>query len=826
MFSGGSSRSAHDRRALVPQAKEADRAASGPFSNLFQIENLETRILLSELTSTFDPPLPKVVRPSDNPALLRDFDRFLPPGHIGRADTAAPDVAEWTKTGAPGEMLVITADQLSKFSGADEGTDTGFVVYGQKRLRQGILTDAVVKRIDGQFASIELDGTLPAHSMYFVWPKNGDGFGDPVAVNRTESWWVGPDRAAAGEKISLFGRNLSHDGGKVDSWIYLKPVGAAAGEWAQVTAVNPYRVDFVIPAGLAPGNYEAWAHNGHGGNYGWAAPVTFAVSGSGSAKWEGRPVYNVKDYGAKGDGVTDDFAAIEKVMALAAKTPRSTIEFPAGTYRLSDGFRDTPPDVRWLGAGKGLTVLKPVDNYGKWALFFDDIGAGTEIRGMTLDALDASPLEIRVLARTGDTHDVRFTDVAFYGPDAELNLKLTYSHRVFIENSDVLGRGIHVSNASQVFIDNVKFYGTGDAGQLIWADGGNHISITNSEARDFDNSNPDSGYGWAQGRFYVGQGIGQSQTNVYLAGNKTTNMGVRPGVPDQNSGEQYLWELNLTQLTTRPTSASARTVQFAGLTKLQGDRVTIVGGRGVGQYRKIVNFDRRTGTITLDRPWNVTPDTESMISVGYLSDHVVVYENVMDGKGEQVAPEAHTFSAGVVMFSANVDFVVDSNTMTDVRFGIYNWMIEHGTEHMSFYSNTFARNSISHTREAFSIHVAGIGQGATAYHGNVYRNNYAEHIVSYGIYLRTNGHGTDGNMNVFQGNSFRSTPVGLRIQRDRGEIDNTIFENNRFVRHAAAFLNSYGTILSAIREGHIRKRNAFEGFMEIEALWGDPSAID
>jgi hypothetical protein len=825
MFSGGS-RSAQDRQAPVAHAKNAGQSASIHFSTLFQIENLETRILLSEFLATFAPTLPKVVRPSDNPALPDAFDRFIPSGRTGRADPTAPNVAEWTKTGGPGEMLVITADQLSKFTGADEGTDTGFLTYGQTRLRRGVFTDAVVKRIDGQFASIELDESLPANSMYFVWPKNGDGYGNPVAVNRTESWWVGPDRAAPGAKISLFGRNLSHDGGKADAWIYLKAVGAAEGRWAEVTAVNPYKVEFVVPADLAPGSYEAWAHNGHGGNYGWAAPLTFTVNGSGSAKWQGRQVFNVQDYGAKGDGVTDDYLAIEKVMQLAAESPRSTIYFPAGTYRLSDGFRDTPADVRWLGAGKNQTVLKPVDDYGKWALFFDDIGAGTEIRGMTLDAMDAGPLEIRVLVRTGNTHDVRFAEMAFYGPNAELNLKLTYSDHVFIENSDVFGRGIHVSNASQVFIDQVQFYGAGDAGQLIWADGGNHISITNSVARDFDNSNPDSGYGWAQGRFYVGQGIGQSQTNVYLAGNRTINMGVRPGVPDQNSGEQYLWELNLTQFTTRPTSATARTVQFAGVEKLKGDRVTIVGGRGVGQYRKIVGFDPATGTITLDRPWNVTPDTKSMISVGYLSDHVVVYENVMDGKGEQVAPEAHTFSAGVVMFSANVDFVVDSNSMTDVRYGIYNWMIEHGTEHMSFYSNTFARNSISHTREAFSIHVAGIGQGATAYQGNVYRNNYAEHIIGYGIYLRTNGHGTDGNMNVFQGNSFLSTPIGLRIQRDRGEIDNTIFEKNRFVRHAAAFLNSYGTILSAIREGHIRKRNAFEGFMEIEALWGDPSAID
>lgn len=44
-------------------------------------------------------------------------------------------------------------------------------------------------------------------------------------------------------------------------------------------------------------------------------------------------VYNVKDYGAKGDGSTNDSAAIQAALDMASLTnPGSTVYFPAGTY--------------------------------------------------------------------------------------------------------------------------------------------------------------------------------------------------------------------------------------------------------------------------------------------------------------------------------------------------------------------------------------------------------------------------------------------------------------------------------------------------------------
>ena len=70
--------------------------------------------------------------------------------------------------------------------------------------------------------------------------------------------------------------------------------------------------------------------------------------------------FNVKNYGAKGDGVTDDRNAIQAAVTAMKANGGGTLSFPFGEYRLSRPISITNTS-RFIVNGNGAT-LKPLDN--------------------------------------------------------------------------------------------------------------------------------------------------------------------------------------------------------------------------------------------------------------------------------------------------------------------------------------------------------------------------------------------------------------------------------------------------------------------------------
>lgn len=299
-------------------------------------------------------------RPSSNPPLPEAIHPFTPPVSPITVRPDAPAIASSTHQANPNEAVIVGGHGFS--------AQTRFLIYGQSDVgHQG--SYARVEAVENHAATLRIEDRMPSNSMYMIWPQNGQQTGHPVKINATEVWWINPRKAAAGETVSVYGRNLTQnnaEGGP--AWVYVQtPDGA--GQWAKVTDTNPYKVDFIVPEKLAHGDYEIWAHNGRGGNLGWSA--LHVGAGSPTAPrfltveapwtWEG-PTLDVKKFGAVGDGKTDDTAAILKALEEANSQPRSTLYFPGGTYLISEPIAPVSgPDktgVRIKGDGMTKTFIK------------------------------------------------------------------------------------------------------------------------------------------------------------------------------------------------------------------------------------------------------------------------------------------------------------------------------------------------------------------------------------------------------------------------------------------------------------------------------------
>ena len=142
--------------------------------------------------------------------------------------------------------------------------------------------------------------------------------------------------------------------------------------------------------------------------------------------------FNVKNYGATGDGVTDDAAACQSAISAASAAGGGTVYFPAGTYMLSSSL-NMADLVYLLGEGMGATTLKKNTDFNLLQFYGAAAGADNHIlfsgaAGMTLhgndhtgtciDMVYASLLTFRDihcsnnLARTIDTVEVY--DSRFY----------------------------------------------------------------------------------------------------------------------------------------------------------------------------------------------------------------------------------------------------------------------------------------------------------------------------------------------------------------------------------------------------------------------------
>lgn len=149
---------------------------------------------------------------------------------------------------------------------------------------------------------------------------------------------------------------------------------------------------------------------------------------------------NIKDFGAVGDGVTDDTAAINRAISqihlssrlVTDPQVRRTIYFPAGVYVVSGDCILIPPYARLIGDGIESTYIRQTDLSQNCLLKFTDsfYQSGVDLGGSGATLPTAITIEHMTLETTVDkdivvvdsASHVTFDRVEFRGP---LNLPTT-----------------------------------------------------------------------------------------------------------------------------------------------------------------------------------------------------------------------------------------------------------------------------------------------------------------------------------------------------------------------------------------------------------------
>lgn len=224
---------------------------------------------------------------------------------------------------------------------------------------------------------------------------------------------------------------------------------AAASLAQPVTPINPYSFNFFTNANQLTAN-------------------TFLGT------WTNLNVFNVKVYGAKGNGVTDDAPAMRAAVAAAKAAGGGTVYIPPGAYVLSsvcgtkvffgsgDAAIELPSNVTLCGAGSGTIITMSPSQLNPVCAFISTAGAtNVEVCHFTLNqnkdnrGMATSPYvsEVGILFQSGYNcyaHDIYILNSPNEGIDLEYGTNMV-AERVCITNNS--GSGFSCAGFNQTVRD-------------------------------------------------------------------------------------------------------------------------------------------------------------------------------------------------------------------------------------------------------------------------------------------------------------------------------------------------------------------------------------
>jgi hypothetical protein len=578
--------------------------------------------------------LPALPLPADRPANTPAPGDVLSLTASGVPVAGSPEISEFGETVLAGQSIEVTGEQL---------TSTKAAIFAN-----GKLLPAAVAGNTSQVAAIQLPTNAGAFGASVLWLENGQGYGEPVLLNRTHATWMSTT-LAAGVTGHVLGLNLTH-GNVAGGASYLYLVHKVSGDVVAVPVLPdtiPERISFTTPA-VPLGEYWVYPHNGHGGEWGWSERLSCTIVGANdhvkTHEWQvGNAIVNTGGNMAP---------TINAALLSDSRSNKHTV-LAAGT---------------WL-AGEGIEIVSNCSLRGQ----VDGNGVPTTIITPDPARFDFSG-DRGLLGSPAPKEMVRLENLiidnskgAAMGPVNRL-VVLRRCRQVWLKNVWVIQPGGGLvrldEDTSGLYIDDCKLWGGSNAnGEPIFVlpSPEAQLFINNTEFKLYDNAdsalnvsgvsqvailpgctvgNGDdtvlNGAFAGKGRFLKGSGAyGIGSECWHAEGVVGTNLGVMRdwlgttsnpvlnATSDDNEGEGLMYEGAETRGKLPVISATRTTITSSS--KPTSDKYTgaapfahyahIVRGRGMGQMRRIVANDGN-GTLTFDKPWRVVPDSTSLVMYG------------------------------------------------------------------------------------------------------------------------------------------------------------------------------------------------------------------
>jgi len=452
-------------------------------------------------------------------------------------------------------------------------------------------------------------------------------------LNRPQMWWAQGDlgtNASPGGWIRAFGKNLGW-GGPLSNLV--TTVRLEGPRVAALPAVaDAFSVRAEIPADLPAGSYQLFLHNGAGGDAAWSEPVSFTISPASS--WP-QTLFNVRNFGARGDGIKDDTAALVAALGKAQTNGGGIVFLPRGKYAVSNTISISRGTVLRGEKEEWVCLAWPDFTNPPAALIQGSNSFGLE--NLTLYANNHQHVIVGDLGGKPQAGNVflRYVRVradAYRGHPGKQEVDTRF--RRSLELSSGGGDTVRVGGVNIEF-SNCDFYGSGRAFFLSRVRGGRVAGnqffngrwgwycISGSDGLIFENN-------LIQGADLMSTGGGlncldgsKSSQNVYFARNRLSlfHGWDREALTTDAGGEAYSGQINMVNgaklgLGGEPKDSIAYS---------RGAGVFILSGRGAGQYRHLMGY--RDKIVEVDRPWGVEPDTNSFISITSFQGHYLLLDN-------------------------------------------------------------------------------------------------------------------------------------------------------------------------------------------------------